>query len=202
VILVGNSPFLFCLMLLCRLGDSRSIQNIGGVDLPAAAEVIFRRNRGIQAAKDIRECKTGTLDLSRRDLGYEGAMELLGELEVWVYLLRTGAFKLLWPGRQLVFFFFFFFFDIILWFIPNFFAHRRAPLKFLLKTTQWRNVLYTCLRLSTSEGGTSTSTLPSCRICVSTTICRWNCPDLSLDMTIPNADHFLSYQIHTHAINC
>jgi hypothetical protein len=60
------------------------------VDLPAAAEAILRRNRGIQAAKDIRECKEDTLDLSERDLGDEGAIELVEELKVWVCSRALG----------------------------------------------------------------------------------------------------------------
>ena len=68
------------------------------MDLTAPAEAILRRNRGIQAAKDIRECKEDTLDLSDRGLGHEGAMELVEELKVWNYLLRTDIFNLLWAG--------------------------------------------------------------------------------------------------------
>ena len=50
--------------------------------LPDAAEAVLRRNRGIQAAKDIRECKEALLDLSDRGLGDEGAKELAEELKV------------------------------------------------------------------------------------------------------------------------
>ena len=50
--------------------------------LPDAAEAVLRRNRGIQAAKDIRECKEAQLDLSKRGLGDEGAKELAEELKV------------------------------------------------------------------------------------------------------------------------
>ena len=52
--------------------------------MTAPAEAILRRNRGIQAAKVIRECKEDKLDLSSRDLGDEGAMELVEDLKVWV----------------------------------------------------------------------------------------------------------------------
>ena len=50
--------------------------------LPDAAEAVLRRNRGIQAAKDIRECKEAQLNLSNRGLGDEGAKELAEELKV------------------------------------------------------------------------------------------------------------------------
>ena len=67
-----------------QTGVNRSIQEVEGVNLTAPAEAILRRNRGIQAAKDIRECKEDSLDLSSRDLGDEGAMELVEDLKVCV----------------------------------------------------------------------------------------------------------------------
>ena len=50
--------------------------------LSDAAEAVLRRNRGIQAAKDIRECKAAELHLSNRGVGDEGAKELAEELKV------------------------------------------------------------------------------------------------------------------------
>ena len=82
-----------------QAGQNRSIQGIYGVDLSDSAKAILRRNCGIHAAKEIRECREAKLDLSHRKLGDEGVAELVPELKVipfevllataWMFLLDT-----------------------------------------------------------------------------------------------------------------
>mmetsp|Transcript_20418 Transcript_20418/g.28711 ORF Transcript_20418/g.28711 Transcript_20418/m.28711 type:complete len:108 (-) Transcript_20418:94-417(-) len=90
-----------------KTGQNRSIQYIHGLALPDAAEAVLRRNRGIQAAKDIRECKEAQLDLSKRGLGDEGAKELAEELKVselvhWELFVVVRCFVVLRNFRDIL----------------------------------------------------------------------------------------------------
>ena len=80
--LPGNHISPTCHFRLMQTGQNRAIQHISGVALLDAAKAVLRRNRGIQAKKDIREQKKAKLNLSCRDLGDEGAKELAEELKV------------------------------------------------------------------------------------------------------------------------
>ena len=63
----------------------QSLQYIHGIELDGVGLAILRRNRGLQAVRDIRSCQGDTLDLSGKDFGYEGAKVVAAELEVWFY---------------------------------------------------------------------------------------------------------------------
>jgi hypothetical protein len=52
----------------------------------AAIHLRNKIHNGIQAAKDIKDCKDDILDLSGRDLGDEGVMKLVEELKVCLFV--------------------------------------------------------------------------------------------------------------------
>ena len=53
-----------------------------GLKLSDGAEAVLRRNRGTQAAKEMRETKQSDFDLSNRDLCRAGAAVVAEELKV------------------------------------------------------------------------------------------------------------------------
>ena len=75
---------------------------MNGGDLPDAAVAVLRRNRGIQAALDIRKCKEEELDLSNRDMGNEGLAEVVQELKVYNHLYPSGFSVYLLDRRHCV----------------------------------------------------------------------------------------------------
>ena len=67
-----------------QTGQNKSLQQLYGFELSDEVKSVLRRNRGIQAVKEIRVCQQATLDLSGRNLGEEGVTELAFELKVFL----------------------------------------------------------------------------------------------------------------------